>query len=249
MLHFRRKAGPVIIHHKHNYTKIDYSDALRFVFYYRIRTDQNYFGFVKKNYYTIDNVLNKPIKEIFNDYSSTVKNEIRRSEKENVKTGFISSIDEFLKFHNTFASAKGVSKADRELLFAYKSNLLITCASLGEKILCAHAYILDKDAGITRLLFSSSIRFTENANLNSIGRANKYLHYKDMEYFINNGYLIYDFGGYANNTLDKQRDGINKFKLSFGGEIVRYYDYQSFFYWISSALFYFLLSIKKVKSK
>jgi lipid II:glycine glycyltransferase (peptidoglycan interpeptide bridge formation enzyme) len=246
MLLLKRKVGPFVVQHKHNYDKISYADAFRLTFYYRLKIKRKYFGFIQKDYYTIDNKLDKSVEEIFKGYTSTVKNEIRRSERENVKVGLIDSIDEFRNFHNSFAIAKGIPNADEELLTGYQTNLLITSATFENRIISAHAYIIDKHAGITRLLFSSSIRLYETADINFIGRANKYLHYKDMEYFKTEGFLIYDFGGYAYNTTEIQRLGINKFKKSFGGEIVRYSDYQSFLYWLSSIVFYTIRSLKRL---
>jgi lipid II:glycine glycyltransferase (peptidoglycan interpeptide bridge formation enzyme) len=246
MLFLKRKAGPITVIHKHHYEKMELMDALRFTFYYRMKTNKPHFGYIRKNYYTVENKLDLSIEDIFKHFTSTVKNEIRRSEREKVQIGVLSSLDEFRVFHNTFAAAKGISKVDEELLTGYQNNLLITCATFENKTLAAHAYIVDKEAGIIRLLFSSSVRLSETVDLNFIGRANKYLHFKDMEYFKAEGFRIYDFGGYAFNTLEKQREGINVFKLSFGGEIVRYYDYQSFPYWLSSFIFYSIRSFRRL---
>ena len=89
MLFLKRKIGPVVIQHKHNYNKVNFFDAFRFTFYYRIKVSQNHFGFIQRNYYTINNLLDKSLEEIFNGFTSTVKNEIRRGERENIKFGFI----------------------------------------------------------------------------------------------------------------------------------------------------------------
>jgi lipid II:glycine glycyltransferase (peptidoglycan interpeptide bridge formation enzyme) len=228
MLSLKRKVGPIVFKHNHNYDKINYFDALKFTFYYRINTIQKHFGFIQKYYYTVNNFLDKSIDEIFNGFSSTVKNEIRRSEKVNVQIGFINDVDKFIQFYNSFANEKDIFEIDEALIFGYRDNLLITCATYNNEILSAHAYLIDKQAGITRLLYSASIRLVEDVDSTFISRANKYLHFKDMEYFKAEGLLIYDFGGYAYNTHEIQKLGINKFKLSFGGEIVKYYDYQSY---------------------
>ena len=67
-----------------------------------------------------------------------------------------------------------------------------------------------------------------------------------MEYFKVHGFSIYDFGGYAYNTQDIQKQGINKFKLSFGGEIVKYYDYQSYLSVLSAVVMNLVKGRKKV---
>lgn len=228
MLSLKRKVGPVVIQHKHNYDRINFFDAFKFTFYYRIIVSQKHFGFIQKKYYTVNILLDKSLEEIFNGFTSTVKNEIRRGERENIKFGFIYDIEKFKRFYNSFAFEKEIPKLDEALFYGYKDKLCITCATYKNEILSAHAYVVDKQAGITRLLYSSSIRLIEDVDSNFISRANKYLHFKDMEYFKTNGYLIYDFGGYAYNTIEIQKQGINKFKLSFGGEVVKYFDYQSY---------------------
>ena len=50
---------------------------------------------------------------------------------------------------------------------------------------------------------------------------NKLLHIKDMEWFRERGYLLYDWG---NIHSSQNPNGIDKFKMSFGGEIVTVYN-------------------------
>ena len=245
MLSFNKKVGLLTIGHKYYSHKIEARDAFRLSVYYQANVYKKPLGFIAKPFYTILNKLDVTEDDILKGFTSTVRNEVRRSERENVQFGFIDNLDDFRQFHNNFANAKGTYLADMGLIEGYKDNLLITCAKLGRKILAAHAYLCDSQTNMVRLLFSSNIRLTEDIDLNFIGRANKFLHFKDMLYFKEIGYLIYDFGGFAFNTDDKQRQGINTFKQSFGGELVENTDYQSYLYWLSSKLFYSLASIKK----
>src|SRR5438132_1817109 len=203
MLSFRRKSGMLAIVHKYYCDDIDLRDMFRLCVYYQARVDKKRFGFVSKPFYTILNALDIPEQEIFKGFTSTVRNEIRRSERENVQCGLMDSLDEFRRFHNDFASAKGTYLADEGLIDGYKDKLVITCAKLDERTLAAHAYLSDQEAKTVRLLLSSNIRLTERIDANFIGRANKLLHFKDMIYFKENGYLVYDFGGFAYNTSEK----------------------------------------------
>jgi lipid II:glycine glycyltransferase (peptidoglycan interpeptide bridge formation enzyme) len=213
--------------------------------YYQARVEKKPFGFTCKPFYTILNALDIPEQEILKGFTSTVRNEIRRSERENVQCGLMDSLDEFRRFHNEFAVAKGTYLADEGLIDGYKDKLVITCAALDQRILAAHAYLCDREAGTVRLLLSSNIRLTERIDANFIGRANKFLHFKDMIHFKENGYLVYDFGGVAYNTNEKQRQGINAFKQSFGGKLVQNTDYQSWLYWLSSKVFYRIADMKR----
>jgi lipid II:glycine glycyltransferase (peptidoglycan interpeptide bridge formation enzyme) len=245
MLSFRRKSGVLAILHKYYCDEIDPRDMFRLSVYYQARVDKKPFGFASKPFYTILNALDLPEQEILKGFTSTVRNEIRRSERENVQFGLMDSLDEFQRFHNDFAVAKGTYLADKSLINGYKDKLVITCATLDQKILAAHAYLCDREAGTVRLLLSSNIRLAERTDANFIGRANKFLHFKDMIHFKENGYLVYDFGGIAYNTSEKQRQGINAFKQAFGGKLVQNTDYQSWLYWLSSKAFYRIAGMKR----
>ena len=245
MMSFRRKSGVLAIVHKYYCDDINLRDMFRLCVYYQARVDKKRFGFTSRPFYTILNALDIPEPEIFKGFTSTVRNEIRRSERENVQCGLMDSLEEFRRFHNDFAAAKGTYLADEGLIEGYKDKLMITCATLDEKMLAAHAYLCDREAGTVRLLLSSNIRLTERIDANFIGRANKLLHFKDMIHFKENGYLVYDFGGFAHDTNEKQRQGINAFKRSFGGKLVQNTDYQSWLYWLSSKLFYRVAGMKR----
>ena len=81
-----------------------------------------------------------------------------------------------------------------------------------------HSYIFDKEKKIIRLLHSASFYETDDKKIrNLIGMANRFLHFKDMQYFKEEGFETYDFGGYAYDTPDKHLQNINKFKSSFNG--------------------------------
>lgn len=245
MMSFRRKAGLVEVVHKYYSAGVDARDMFRLSVYYQARAERKPFGFVSKPFYTIVNSLKVPEEEIFRGFTSTVRNEIRRCERENVRWALMEDLAEFRRFHNEFAAAKGAYAADKGLIDGYKERLTVTCAEQGGRVLAAHAYLCDREAGVVRLLLSSNIRLTERVDANLVGRANKFLHFKDMVHFKVNGYATYDFGGFAYNTKDRFRHGINTFKQSFGGELVQNVDYQSWLYWLSSKLFYGVSSVKR----
>lgn len=65
------------------------------------------------------------------------------------------------------------------------------------------------------------LRVADSAMRNAIGRANKYLHWHDWLLLKNIGVIEYDWGGIA--SYDNP-NGIDKFKMSFGGEYRKYYN-------------------------
>ena len=54
----------------------------------------------------------------------------------------------------------------------------------------------------------------------------------DMKKFKNIGFEVYDWGGIAYGTENKSLQGINKFKESFGGQIIEQFNFYSPLYYI-----------------
>ncbi len=170
--------------------------------------------------------------KIFSEFSSTVRNEINRSIKENVRyemylSDKILSDDTVLKnfslMYKEMYKEKGLNrKLDTNELSAYaeKGDLMISAVFIDEKPVIYHSYIYsEKNA---RLLHScSEFRNEDKAMKNSIGRANKYLHWKDMKSLKSIGIENYDWGGVSSFS---EPNGIDKFKISFGGKPCTYYN-------------------------
>ncbi|MFT3911830.1 MAG: hypothetical protein QM737_20565 [Ferruginibacter sp.] len=185
---------------------------------------------IKHHTATVELKLDQDAETIFSKFSSTIRNEVRKSEKEGVVCSFSGDVETFVKFYNDFASAINISLTSKRRVEEMKEHFVITFAYSGNELLAAHSYLADAEVGIARLYHSASKRFDENFDRNMIGRANKLLMYKDMLYFKEKGFKIYDFGGIAEGTTDKRLAGINEFKLSFGGEKVTCINYSSFGY-------------------
>jgi len=191
---------------------------------------RNILGMKRKSFYTIQIDLDKPQTEIDSKIDKGTLYEIRRAEREDIKFEISNNIIEFISFFNEFAINKGIEKTSLNYL-NFNSPLIITKAIKGNEVLVMHLYIQDKFR--VRLNMSASKVISgneENKQLrNLIGYANRFLHYQDIIYFKANAIKIYDFGGFAKDTDNKQLLGINKFKLGFGGEIIEEFNY--FFRW------------------
>lgn len=169
---------------------------------------------------------------LLSTFSSTVRNEIRRAERDGVIFKVFTSddlrkqsdiISIFADMYREMYAEKGL---DRELevnsINAYVKNnaFLLTSAYIEDKPCVFHSYIIDSSHA--RLLHScSEFRVKDNAIKNAIGRANKFLHYKDMLQLKEFGIISYDWGGISN---PDQPNGIDKFKMSFGGKSIDYYN-------------------------
>ena len=171
--------------------------------------------------------------ELFSGLNKTVRNEINRSKREEVSTRVWKSkdieenkqlLDDFSQMYQNMYKEKGMSghylNMNELKEYAKKGSLIITTASIDDKIVVFHSYIHDDKN--SRLLHScSEFRITDNAMKNAIGRANKYLHWNDLLYLKNMGIKNCDWGGIE--SFDKP-NGIDKFKMNFGGSHKVYYN-------------------------
>ena len=176
--------------------------------------------------------------DFFSNFKTTTRNEIRKS----LNMGFFfkqhSDIEfsDFVAFYNDFASVMGL--AIQSLNSKYKDNIFTTQASYDDGTpLVMHSYLLDEKLGRTRLLHSASNVLNQNLDRKIIGFANRFLHYKDMLFFAEQGYKTYDLGGYAYNSTDHKRQAINKFKDSFGGKLVYEPEFKSYPYFLAEKIY------------
>lgn len=171
--------------------------------------------------------------DILQQFSKTVRNELSRAEREQVECVFCDSdmvlkngaiLEQMAEMYQMMYESKGmhgVHLSDSELQsYAENSRLLISYAVIDHEICVFHSYVFDD--GNCRLLHScSEFRVEDNQKRNAIGRANKLLHWKDMLKFQQLGVEHYDWGGIHSFS---NPNGIDKFKMSFGGTPTSYYN-------------------------
>lgn len=172
---------------------------------------------IREANYTVELDLTKSKEKILEDFSRTVKAQVRKSEEDGVICYFDNDIPKFVKFFNEFAQGKGLSPETNERIASFGNALRISYAVLDGQILAAHTYVFDPEQKIVRQMHSASKRFDENFDRNKIGRANKYLHYRDMLSFKEQGIEVYDFGGYTPVNSTEVIQSLLQFKLDFGG--------------------------------
>lgn len=169
---------------------------------------------------------------LYNKIDKQCRYEIRRAEnKDNLtilqydcKELNEEKIIDFSSFYNKFSREKGLhSKCDEHLMsIANKAkSLVITYAYQDETLLVSHVYLVGDDE--TRLWYSCShYRNNDGQFRNLVGRANRYLHWKDILYFKERGCSVYDWGGISNREEIKN---ITAFKKEFGGSEITLYNY------------------------
>ena len=177
-----------------------------------------------KSFFTLHIDLSQSLDDIKASFDKGTSYEIRRAEKDGIKCSSDYSLDYFIEFFNEFAKAKGIQETSSNYN-QFDQPVRITAACFEDEVFVMHSYMTDGTRA--RLLMSSSLYLSEADSKKRalIGRANRLLHFFDIETFKAEGYRIYDFGGYAKSTEDKFLQGINKFKMGFGGELIEEYNY------------------------
>jgi lipid II:glycine glycyltransferase (peptidoglycan interpeptide bridge formation enzyme) len=181
--------------------------------------------------YTLVTDLQLTVEEIFKNIKKNFRYEINRSKKENVEFEVFSGselkkskniLEYFKKEYEEFTKLKGIKNTYNEVVikeYIENNNILLTKAFKDTENYAQHIYICD---GINaRLLYSVSNFRSKGIDSNMVGRANKFLHWNDIEYFKKNGYKILDWGGIS--SIDEP-NGIDIFKKGFGGEVKEYHN-------------------------
>lgn len=170
--------------------------------------------------------------ELFGAIKKDSRNEIRRAIKDGVHCQLLDAGSSavrmmFYDFYDDFVRDRKLNPLDRVRLDVMAANdrLVLTEARDAQGGRCVvHAYL--RHAARARLLFSVSDlpRVTHKAQRNLIGRANRLLHWEDMQQFRRKGVRFYDFGGWYAGEENQELLRINRFKEEFGGETVIEYN-------------------------
>ena len=171
--------------------------------------------------------LKRTSTELFADLSSGTRYKIRRAERERVLPSLhpqptLSHLTTFCEFYDTFARQKNRPSSNRAKLEALRERdaLAISQAHDGDgSMIASHAYVTDSSSERARLLYSAShFRGTDSSERrNFIGRANRLLHWFEIEQFKQLGFAHYDLGGIPMEDTDPEKNAIARFKSEFGG--------------------------------
>jgi|WetSurMetagenome_2_1015567.scaffolds.fasta_scaffold28270_4 hypothetical protein len=189
------------------------------------------FGFKRIPKYT--KIIDITSDQFTESFCKSCMKKINKAKAEGVLCETTTDINGFITLFNDFAKRKHFFSVIREKeLEIFGDALVIRTARLknGTNIVY-HSYLLDKSIKSVRVLNSVSVIHDDQispADRALTGFANRCLHYEDMLYFRDQGFVTYDMGGYAFNTQDKSLQGINEFKDSFGGELIEESNYESY---------------------
>lgn len=198
--------------------KLNRADRLKFVSYNTYLGDFIPLLFIKKISTTIVIPTQGSDDDLLAHMKSNTRNEIRKAIREGCTFEELQDIPLFVNYYNSFAEEKGLALIDNDHCYKYGESLKIFAVKKDDDIFSAHANLVDKQTKRSMLLYSASIRLTDNINRSAVGNANRFLHFKELAWFRDYGIESYDFGGIYTGEKDTAQIGIASFKRSFGGE-------------------------------
>lgn len=181
--------------------------------------------------YTIISDLNEPEEELLKKIRKNFKYEIRRAEKEGVVikkyvgkefAKDTNLINAFERTYNQMYRDKNLNIVfNRSQVESYLKDecMLVTVGFYDDIPYVFHSYIYNKSNA--RFFYSTSPFRSDKDDAAMIGRINKAVHWHDMKMFKDMGVTNYDWGGISDKDAS---NGIDQFKVGFGGRIISYYN-------------------------
>lgn len=170
----------------------------------------------------------RPTEQIFSSFSSETRTEVRRAERrDDFSYEFVPHPDrrliaEFMVSYREFCRQKGLPIGALWYLdaLAQQGALTLSIARTADgKTLVWHSYLISGNRA--RQLQSVSLfrNYAGSGDRNMMGRANRWLHWRDMCALREVGVATYDQGGWYSGHNDQEKLRINRFKEGFGGTL------------------------------
>ena len=177
--------------------------------------------------------LQRPLSEIYKDLIDNARIRIHKAEKLGSRLVVRrygggpdndGLVPRFVDLYNDLVRGKAsqaapVSAAGEYSFFPHADLIM---AYLDDQPICGHLNLVDREAGIVRLQHGANKRFDDAATARLAGIVNVYLHWHELEMYRQEGLATYDFGsiGQVDDSV-----GVNRFKMQFGGTIIREHNY------------------------
>jgi hypothetical protein len=168
---------------------------------------------------------------ILRNMAQTTRNRARQGERlgghVQVERNGARAESDFLKLYEQLAAAKSghLSRLDAAVLERYAACRDVFVIYLDGEVICGHVNLRDEGhPRRARALYSASRRFEDHKVAQLCGVLNCYLHWREIQAYQSENFKIYDFGGISRGT-SPGAEGIDRFKLSFGGKTVQEHNY------------------------
>ncbi|MGK0176736.1 MAG: hypothetical protein ACI91V_000607 [Lentimonas sp.] len=181
-------------------------------------------------FYTSKIDLNKAPDKLLSDMNKTTRYEIRRADERDslhVDINLNPTHDDVQMyadfFDGYFVLHKDIQPCNQGRLAALRKHRGLALTQVKHEsgdVLAAHANVVDLQGDRARLLYAVSCyrQIEDNAYRALISRANRLLHWCEIQHFQKNGFTCYDFGGIGGPGATGKQQQIADFKLGFGGQ-------------------------------
>jgi hypothetical protein len=178
-------------------------------------------------FHTLTTDLTKSREILWSTIDKSTRYKLRRAEREGVEVcsdlqDDRSTTDHFFAAYRCLAERKSLGRFDpadfSKLRRERPVHLSVSYSTDGTP--CSwHLYLFHRERTRTRLLITVTTPFlgSDSERRSFIGRANRLHHWRDIIWFQENGFAVYDWGGWYAGHEDKSKLQINFFKESFGG--------------------------------
>jgi lipid II:glycine glycyltransferase (peptidoglycan interpeptide bridge formation enzyme) len=178
--------------------------------------------------FTVCNDLRLPLEELWKRFAPYNRVEIRKAERLKGRVRITrneqAALEDFLTVYNGFARRKdGVWPISGSLLKRYERFADRLVLYLDEQPAVVNLVLRDPDGGRVRGMYNASRRLNADQPKEArlLGHLNRLLHWHNMRLYKEQGFVLYDWGGITANRTD----GRDKFKTSFGGDIIEEHTY------------------------
>jgi hypothetical protein len=230
MIEIETKIGPLLNRTKWFAKEVSWIDSFRLVSYAQSAQQSFRLGFVRRSFQTKVIDLTASEDEIFGQFSKNTQYKIRRARRDGVICHFDGDPALFRRLYNQVAKDQGRWPIPPGRIEAAGTEACVSYALLDDTVLVMHCTLIDRAQRRARLWYSCSRYVVEDKSeiRNTIGRANRLLHFEDMRHLKGRRLAIYDFGGYSADQTDRKKMAINAFKDGFGGRLLVESDYVSY---------------------
>ena len=136
-------------------------------------------------------------------------------------------LDEVERLWNEFAAAQKTARFERDWMdqFAQAGCLDLSAArDPAGNVLAYHLVLITPKRARQLIAISPYHSMPDVAWRGAVSRANCFIHWKNFLAYRDQGIPCFDFGGWYVGTTNIQSLGLNQFKKSFGGEVVREFE-------------------------
>jgi lipid II:glycine glycyltransferase (peptidoglycan interpeptide bridge formation enzyme) len=190
------------------------------------KVDNN--GFIRSEFSTLIIDLTKDLDEILKNMNqASCRRYINRAIRENITIKINQNYDEFEKIYRSFREEKELGGGESIEILKKYGTLFV--ANYEGKVLGGVFYL--ENNNIIRGWYTATKRLEANKETQKIiGDANRLLHWEAIKYSKSKGIKVFDWGGYyIGKKKDPEKERINNFKKTFGGELVYRYNYEKYY--------------------